>query len=118
MFGGEWGRWHAGTPAMSFAWRCSGGSGLDDGEVDVGLEHFVEIIGPGVQCDVQDDLDHLRVRVTGEFHGREIRFRDVSAAPRYLRGEADGGIGLGSFDAPLRFAVISASSRRATFLPR
>ena len=41
----------------------------DDGEVDVGLRDLVDVVGPGVQRDVQDHLDHLRIVVTGEQAG-------------------------------------------------
>ena len=73
----------------------SGRAGRDDREVDVGLEDLVDVVGPGVQRDVQDDLDDLRVGVAGELQGREIALRDMAALAGDLGGEAHGGVGLG-----------------------
>lgn len=47
----------------------SGGfPGRDDWEVDVGLERLVDVVGEGVQLDMGDDLQHLRVAVAGGLH--------------------------------------------------
>ena len=79
------------APGSSSA-RLAGG---DDGEVDVGLGDFVDVIRPGVERDVQHDLDHLRVVVAGGLDGVDIVFTDVAALARDFDGEAYCGVRLG-----------------------
>ena len=64
----DWGRWARSGNVMARAATVgsSGGfAGLNDREIDVGRENLVEIVGPGVQGDVLNDLDHLRIAVAG-----------------------------------------------------
>ncbi len=49
--------------------RCTGG---DHGEVDVGLGDFVDVVRPGVERDVEHDLDHLRIVIPGGLEGTEV----------------------------------------------
>jgi hypothetical protein len=42
--------------------RLAGG---DDGEVDFSLGDFVDVVRPGVERDVEHDLDHLCIVIAG-----------------------------------------------------
>ena len=67
-------------------------AGGDDGKVDVGLGDFVDVIGPGVERDVQHDLDHLRVVVARGLDGVDIVLTDMAALARNFNGETYGGV--------------------------
>ena len=116
-FGGERRQWravHGGDPRLTFADRRSLAkrhatalrschvhaasrclAGGDNREVDVGLGDFVDVIRPGVERDVQHDLDHLRIVIAGGLDGLHVVFTDMAAFARDLDGEAYGGVGLG-----------------------
>src|SRR5688572_21945274 len=66
----------------------------DDGEVDVGLCDLVDVVGPGVQRDVQDHLDHLRIVVTGGLDRAQISFADMAALASDLYRKCHGGLSL------------------------
>src|SRR5258707_10692364 len=44
----------------------------DHREVNIGLGDLVDVVRPGVERDVQNDLDHLRVVVAGGLDGVDI----------------------------------------------
>jgi hypothetical protein len=67
---------------------------------------------------VKHHLDHLRIVVAGGLDSVDIVFGDMAALAHDFDSEAHRGIRPGSFEAPLRLAVISASSSLARFLPR
>ena len=76
----------------------------DHREVDVGLCDFVDVIRPGVERDVQHDLDNLRVIIAGGPERIDVVLTDVAAFTRDLDGETYCGSRKGSFELPLRFA--------------
>src|SRR5437764_1144302 len=93
--GGSGGRLMAGSPGRrgrraagrarpagrSRSWLASGGGAMrgDDREVDHRLGDFIDVVGPGVQGDMQHDFDDLRVVVTGQLDGADIVLLDMPA---------------------------------------
>src|SRR3546814_18095631 len=62
-------------------------------EVDLCPGHLVDVVRPGVERDVLDDLDDLLVAVTGHAHGLHVVIADVAASVRHLGGAAHRGGG-------------------------
>src|SRR6476660_7097542 len=56
--------------------RLAGG---DDGKVDVGLGDPVDVVRPGVERDVEHDLDHLRIVISGQLHGAYVLIAHMAA---------------------------------------
>src|SRR3546814_13802993 len=57
-------------------------------EVNLCPGHLVDVVSPGVERDVLDDLDDLLVAVTGHAHGLHVVIADVAASVGYPGGEA------------------------------
>ena len=80
-----------------------------DREVDCGLCDFVDVVGQGVERNVEDNLDDLRVVVASSLDRLQLGVRDVAARPDHLRRETHRGAGLRVRGAP--FAVRGDLSR-------
>jgi hypothetical protein len=92
-------------------------AGGDGGEVDVGLADYIDVVRPGVERDMEDDFDHLCIVVAGRLYGIDTSVT-WPCSRTTLTAKRTAASALGSFEAPLRLAVISASSSLARFLPR
>ena len=64
------------------------------GKVDFGVESDVDVIGPGIERDVLDDLQQFGVAIAGGPDGLDIGLADLAAVLRDEHGKAHGGIGL------------------------
>ena len=64
-------------------------------EVDLGLEHLVDVVCQHVRCHVQHDLNGLRIGVAGCAQGRDVGLRHISAGHRDFAGESDRCVGTG-----------------------
>ena len=99
--------------------RLSGlAGGGDDQKIDLRLSDLVDVIGPSIQRDVQDDLNKLSIAVARALERPDVCFINMAAQARHLRGEAHGGVGPGIIGGAIAMAVISASSSLVKFLPR
>ena len=65
-----------------------------DREINIRLCDFVDVIGPGIQCDVLYDLDDLSIVVTGRLYGAQLSLTDMAPLTCNLCGKSDGGIRL------------------------
>src|SRR5882762_4463833 len=72
----------------------SGGAGVDDGEVDIRLSHFVDVVVPGIERYVPHDLDDLRIAVAGRLDRLQIRVAHVTSVLDNFGGESHCGIRL------------------------
>ena len=70
--------------------------GGHDREVDVGLGDLVDVVRPGVKRDMQHDLDHLGVVVTGKLDGTDIIVAHMAALAGDLGSKAYGRVRLAS----------------------
>jgi hypothetical protein len=62
------------------------------GKVDVGLGDPIDVVRPGIECDVERDLDDLWIVVSGRFDGTEAVLADMAALVLDLDGETHRGI--------------------------
>src|SRR5208283_1780379 len=69
-------------------------AGGDDGEVDVGLADYIDVVRPGVERDMEHDLDHLRIVVAGRLYGIDIVLSDMAVLTHDFDRKAHRGIRL------------------------
>src|SRR5262245_58483624 len=63
-------------------------------EIDVGPGDHVDVVRPGVEGDVEHNLDYLGIVVPGGSDGAKIFFADVAPFAHDLDGKANGNVRL------------------------
>jgi hypothetical protein len=78
-------------------------AGGDAGEVDLGLQRFIDDVGEDVERDMGDDLDDLGIGIARALDRSHLRLAHLPALAHELGCEADGRV---RFDVVRSAAVI------------